>query len=500
MIGGVCLALVAFALQNRLFAAFEGHAINVTATICRHSDIRSANYWQGHPALYADLLPVNIGNEVVDSRARVEKIFGDYDKSPIDNLKSELLAIKFNVAYFGIGGYEISDGSKTVDGMIANTENILKDTATGIQETDRLVISLRSLNASRKIEYCAQSNPPVPPDNILLINKIYYAAGPNGPSNADRWIELYNPGTVDTNIKGWTLCARDNCGKITKDGIVAPGSYALISHSKETCDKWYAPGNILVVGQNQMAGPLLIFDPVNEMLTLLNPDAMIIDQVNWGFTDSTWPNYNSLLWNPGLTAVGIGRSIGRNPDGFDTDQASDWIDFATPIIGAIDTGKDLWPFGKTHTIAWRAADDEITDTTSTLPAAEPVPAPTTEPAQIENQDLTQNASSTAGSETSAPEKQATSSDQIIFDQPGQDQSPASENENPSADGIGEAPTVVNTAVSPATADNPMDENTAIENPPTENSPAQTITGIPAPDTTPAPIIETRLVPASDAAS
>ncbi|MCU0653033.1 MAG: lamin tail domain-containing protein [Candidatus Pacebacteria bacterium] len=424
IISGFCLVLAAFALQGCLFASFETHAINVTATVCRHSDIRSVNYWQGHPGIYENLLPVNIGNEIVDTLSRVEIIFGGYDKSPIDNLKSELLALKFNEAYFGIGGYAIPGESKTVNEIIADTDNLFIDPATGSQETDRLVFLLRSLNVARKIKYCANNNLPVPPDDILLINKIYYDIGTKpSPAKTDWQIELYNPGPVDINIKGWILCNRNDCNRITKDGIMAPGSYVFISQSEEIRDKQRLPGDILLIRQIHLAGPPLTLDAINEMLILQNPDAVIVDQINWGFTDSTWSNYNSSLWNPGLPEIGIGHAISRNPAGLDTDQKSDWIDFITPDGNVIDTGEELLPSVEINPVFWNASNNEIIGTTSTLPVPEPVLVPTTKPApepdQIKVLDSAQNSSSTgAEPETAMPE-----------DQKSRNQSPFLENKN-----------------------------------------------------------------------
>src|SRR3989344_4094311 len=89
-----------------LTAAFEAHVINVTARICTTSETRSKGFWKTHPAAYALLLPQDLGPDTISTAEEARAIFANAHASGMENmLKAQLLAMKFNMVQFGIGGY-----------------------------------------------------------------------------------------------------------------------------------------------------------------------------------------------------------------------------------------------------------------------------------------------------------------------------------------------------------------------------------------------------------
>src|SRR5262249_38343888 len=96
------------------------------------------------------------------------------------------------------------------------------------------------------------------------------------------------------------------------------------------------PGVHLAIGATN-------FPPTNTIGSGLNPTAdflalvfrngaadQTIDVVNWGSPNPNWPNYSrfgALLWtvNTPTMPTNPGQSLQRFPDGWDTDQPSDWV-------------------------------------------------------------------------------------------------------------------------------------------------------------------------------
>ncbi len=104
------------------------------------------------------------------------------------------------------------------------------------------------------------------------------------------------------------------------------------------------------------------------MVLLKNPNAKIIDQMNWGTPDEDWNNYNDGLWNPGLTPSGNGGVTARiktssNPDVFqDTDLPADWKNLELPQVDlTYPVGGEVWYVGKTYDITWNATNPNGND-------------------------------------------------------------------------------------------------------------------------------------------
>ena len=189
----------------------------------------------------------------------------------------------------------------------------------------------------------------------IKINKVYYDVdGNHGIEPDNEWIELYNPTDQDINLKDWEICNQDDCEVIDSQVTISSLGYALISHDIITWNYWNVPDDIPTI--NQLGGQFEM-DNDADMLILKDPDENIIDQMNWGTPDSGWLNYNSDVWDPGAIDVAEGSTLGRSPNGYDTDQASDWEELVPPEVDLIypdEGGNYTWYWTYDYNIQWIA--------------------------------------------------------------------------------------------------------------------------------------------------
>jgi len=123
------LSLVLVLLIGRVphFQAYEAHIVNVTAKICRASETRTIGFWKNHSEIYLHYLPQTVGDEQIDSFIAADGVFSA-GEGPIMKwkLRSQLLAMKFNIAHFGIGEYFVEEKNKTLKEVIIDADNLLK--------------------------------------------------------------------------------------------------------------------------------------------------------------------------------------------------------------------------------------------------------------------------------------------------------------------------------------------------------------------------------------
>jgi len=190
----------------------------------------------------------------------------------------------------------------------------------------------------------------------MKINKVYYNVDrEHGREYDNEWIEVYNPNDFPVDISGWLI--EDNYLSDTipsSDPIPALG-FALITATESTFDAWEIPDEVIkiVLPDGRIGNGL---GNCADMLVLRNTDRSIVDQMNWGIPNQEWPNYNDDLWNPGCDNVDKGHMLGRVPNGYDTDQASDFRDLALPTVSVSYYGS-TWFCGRTYTINWRAINN-----------------------------------------------------------------------------------------------------------------------------------------------
>ena len=179
-------------------------------------------------------------------------------------------------------------------------------------------------------------------DNSVIVTNNATATANTGGNNAEgggtfhadhEWVELYNQTDEEVNISGWTICDNASCDELFADAPIPPHGFAIIAGSAEVWDTLsIPPGVVTIVVSDGAIGDGL--GDGTDMLVLKRPDGEIIDQMNWGAPDGSWTNYNADIWNPGVVPPGAGGTLGRVPDGYDTNNPSDFSSLLTVYLEA----------------------------------------------------------------------------------------------------------------------------------------------------------------------
>jgi len=148
----------------------------------------------------------------------------------------------------------------------------------------------------------------------VLINELYYDH-PSG-DDGEEWVELYNPGSNAINLENWRI---EKAGIVFKMVLIFPNitieeeGYLLIGESNVPEVDIYAE----LVFQNGNSG--------TDGVRLVSADGLWTDTVLY---DS--PNSNELIDDTGFSGVSFapdvsaGNSLSRIPNGYDSNQGSDW--------------------------------------------------------------------------------------------------------------------------------------------------------------------------------
>jgi len=155
--GNLALIIALISSQVYLLSAFEAHIINVTARICDFSETRTMGFWKNHPEVYENCLSQYLGGEPVSTEEDVEQVFDNANaKEMRDMLKAQLLAMKFNIACFGIESDdgELFDG-KTLAAIVAKADDLLRDPSSTREEQEPVKNLLDDLNNRPEIRYCS---------------------------------------------------------------------------------------------------------------------------------------------------------------------------------------------------------------------------------------------------------------------------------------------------------------------------------------------------------
>ncbi len=155
----------------------------------------------------------------------------------------------------------------------------------------------------------------------LVINEVY---APTTGDPASQWVELYNRSGSPLLMDGWKLRTSQSEYTLNATNVLTNG-YVLITFSRAgVTDKFTLPGGAVVVDLGLDNGKL---DPQADMLQLVSPAGLVVDQMNWGSPSSGWKNANPGLWQPGIAPLTNAQaSIGRtwSVEGRDTDSPADF--------------------------------------------------------------------------------------------------------------------------------------------------------------------------------
>jgi len=195
----------------------------------------------------------------------------------------------------------------------------------------------------------------------LRINKVYYdVASDRGEESSNEWVEIYNQTNTAIDINGWQICDNHECDILSAMESIPAQGYGFIVASKTTASTtmpafWYLPVGVVEVNiPDSKIGNGLSND--GDVLYLKRADGVVIDQMNW--------QSNTDVWDPGAVDVAEGNVLARQPNGYDTDQASDWVELIPPSVDLIypdEAGSYTWYWGTEYDIKWTAINNNGND-------------------------------------------------------------------------------------------------------------------------------------------
>jgi predicted ribosomally synthesized peptide with SipW-like signal peptide len=146
---------------------------NIKSLTCENIEIRSQGYWKNHSEDY--ILPQFLGSypndiEIITAED-AEAIFDNHSSLMPDILRIQLLAMKFNIAKFGLGDYYIQSEGKTINELVAYADQLLRDnefTSEELAELERVKDILDDLNTAEYLNYCYE----LPAAPLLIMSSI----------------------------------------------------------------------------------------------------------------------------------------------------------------------------------------------------------------------------------------------------------------------------------------------------------------------------------------
>jgi hypothetical protein len=364
IVAAMCIVSVVTIANLPLLNAYEAHVINVTATVCNYSEIKSKGFWKVHISdiQFQPFQSQTLGDDTVISAVAAATILQQGDSSIMENkLKAQLLAMKFNIGYLLVGNFLDEAENKTLEEITSEADLILKDPLATEAEMETMKDLLEYWNTKETLEQCSGTSlPPTPVlTDSLVINKVYMHTDSAHKTTNDinEWVEILNPTTSDINLKGWQICDNADCDMLSYSNLILPaGKYAVVTDQQSTWSLWDVPGGALKIVLGGAIGNGLAND--TDFIILKNAEEEIVDQMNWGVPNEDWANYNVEIWSPGITGFVKGDILGRNPDGFDTDQVSDWKVYKLPkVTVTVPNGGEVFDVGKTYLLNWVAVNN-----------------------------------------------------------------------------------------------------------------------------------------------
>jgi len=178
----------------------------------------------------------------------------------------------------------------------------------------------------------------------LLLGKVYFTdpecdeqtASSTGCNDTQTWVELYNRTDVDIDTAGWSLCSSGSCFTISDSQyidttIIKAGEYGIVAADPAIHTQISLPWGVTpLITDNVWFDPDL--DSAGDVLQLLDRNSLVIDQLNWGVSTSTWNNYSTDFWADDSLMATTGHALARLPVGFDSNQPDDWTLLGVPTL------------------------------------------------------------------------------------------------------------------------------------------------------------------------
>lgn len=263
--------------------------------------------------------PASAGNQYQSANLMFDLMFGEYSAENV----------VINEVYYQVDEKHGFDSPKDrgIDTINGNQVSVTIE-GNGVGSTNTVSVSFKDLckisqnnniNLSNVVSYTAETGQTQDDRNsISQFTSIFNFGGFNLASCRSKllqnheWVELYNPTDRNISLKGWSLT--DNSGITThlKNKTIKPGHMLLVTKHSSTWKYWNEEGKKMYLKMDIGDG----LDNDSDHLVLKDAQGNVVDFVPW---------------NGGIAQ---GSSITRNPNGFDTDQPTDWITQPNPSPGS----------------------------------------------------------------------------------------------------------------------------------------------------------------------
>lgn len=167
---------------------------------------------------------------------------------------------------------------------------------------------------------------PTPSGLLIVINEVEYDASQSGEDSDYEWFEIYNNSGSSIFLSGWTIT--DNNASDTLPDVTIPAHGFLVVAAKESSFRNNYPsftGAIVSMPDGKIGNGLA---NAGDRLVLKDNKGNEVDAVSWGDD-----NYAFGPGNGVKPATEVGYSISRNPNGYDTNSANDWVKLINPTPG-----------------------------------------------------------------------------------------------------------------------------------------------------------------------
>lgn len=159
----------------------------------------------------------------------------------------------------------------------------------------------------------------------LRINEVYYYSNQGDYENEGngQWIEIYNQTNAPIDIERWIIeddmggqksIVIENSFCDSSSCVIPAQGYAVIAEKDKTWEDWQVPPAAVRITLGKKIGNGLKNE--GDRVILKRPDGMEVDAMSYGDDETIFE----------LDGAPEGHSLGRSPDGYDTDKASDWRD------------------------------------------------------------------------------------------------------------------------------------------------------------------------------
>jgi hypothetical protein len=173
-------------------------------------------------------------------------------------------------------------------------------------------------NVSVRCQPCSPNN------EHLTINEVYYDVKCHGEEGWNEWVEIYNPTDAAVDISGWVIQDNNSSDVIPSSPPIPADGFAVITPMATTWGYWPSiPAGAIKIVLGSKIG-----DGLNN-----DGDRVILKDVSGAEIDAVSYGTDTYAFSPSVPDVAEGHSIARSPKGFDTNQASDWVDLSWPTPG-----------------------------------------------------------------------------------------------------------------------------------------------------------------------